>query len=109
MMRVSLDREFLVSTASIKFNRIANRGGGQCCLQSIGIGHAGCLKSCGLGLQAGQFGVAELKAHQLSLGFVCEFVGVVGVVVYGYGGHENSSFIKRLHPLVRDGVLKDNL
>ena len=44
-------------------------------MQGFGIGNTGCLNGCCLGLQSGQFLVAELHTDQLRLGFVRQRVG----------------------------------
>ena len=89
-----------------ELERIANRLFGQRLLQGIGISQTGGLVSSRLRLQAGQFLVAELHGDQLCFGFVREFVGVVVNVVDFDDGHTKCPFIKKPHPLVRDGVLE---
>ena len=56
-------------------------------MQGFGIGHTGGLVRCRLGLQAGQFLVAELHGGQLRFGLVGERVRIVVKVVDFDGEH----------------------
>ena len=78
---------FVTIHPSIELHRIPRRQHRQGRLQGFGIRHAGGLQHSSLGLQAGQFSIDKLQALQLRFGLVREGIEVVGLVVYGDGGH----------------------
>ena len=61
--------------------------GRQCLVQRLAVSGTGGLQDGGFCVQALEFGVDELQAQQLGLGFVGELVEVVLLVIDFDGGH----------------------